>query len=218
MQADFTVSGKVIGKYHLQIDEINQLNEIFDAKKSTLQDFSHKLAGNVKEETNIMNMLSSVPIIYSMYSCMQDYVQNTAHLLKSKNTPIKDYHIDGAWINDMVEGDFNPPHVHRIDPVTKKASGYSTVLFLKTPEIVAPTNLNKESMNGCLTFTTVDGENCISFQPAVGDFYIFQASHQHFVMPFKLKHKDRIRRSLSFNFTTIFEDYQPSKSDSSMAP
>ena len=35
-----------------------------------------------------MNMLSSVPIIYSMYSCMQDYVQNTAHLLKSKNTPI----------------------------------------------------------------------------------------------------------------------------------
>ena len=27
MQADFTVSGKVIGKYHLQIDEINQLNE-----------------------------------------------------------------------------------------------------------------------------------------------------------------------------------------------
>ena len=56
MQADFTVSGKVIGKYHLQIDEINQLNEIFDAKKSTLQDFSHKLAGYVKEETNIMNM------------------------------------------------------------------------------------------------------------------------------------------------------------------
>ena len=205
MQADFTVSGKIIGRYYIQIDEINQLNEIFDLKKSTLQDFSHKLAGNVKDEKNIMDILSSTPIIHSMYACMQDYIKNTAQLLKTTNPSVKDYQIDGAWINDMVEGDFNPPHIHRIDPVTKKPSGYSTVLFLKTPEIMAPINLNKESMNGCLTFTTVDGENCISFQPTVGDFYIFPASHQHFVMPFKLKHKGRIRRSLSFNFTTIFE-------------
>ena len=38
------------------------------------------------------------------------------------------------------------------------------------------------------------------YQPEVGDFYIFEASHQHFVMPYKTNDKDPTRRSMSFNF------------------
>ena len=37
-------------------------------------------------------------------------------------------------------------------------------------------------------------------EPKVGEFYIFEAKHQHCVMPFKVKNKGDIRRSMSFNF------------------
>ena len=40
----------------------------------------------------------------------------------------------------------------------------------------------------------------INIKPKVGDFYIFQADHQHSVMPFKTKEPGKIRRSMSFNF------------------
>ena len=42
---------------------------------------------------------------------------------------------------------------------------------------------------------------CMSLcTPKVGDFYIFSASHQHCVMPFKTKKLKEVRRSMSFNF------------------
>ena len=44
-----------------------------------------------------------------------------------------------------------------------------------------------------------DGHTTKYFTPEVGHFYIFEASHQHFVMPFKSV-ENEIRRSMSFNF------------------
>ena len=41
---------------------------------------------------------------------------------------------------------------------------------------------------------------CHYVTPKVGDFYIFSASHQHCVMPFKTKKLKEVRRSMSFNF------------------
>ena len=48
----------------------------------------------------------------------------------------------------------------------------------------------------------MDGVNGTWVEPEVGDFYIFQADHQHCVMPFKTKEPGKIRRSMSFNFLT----------------
>jgi len=45
-----------------------------------------------------------------------------------------------------------------------------------------------------------EGEGSHYLDPEVGDFYIFNANHQHFVMPFKTKKPKEIRRSMSFNF------------------
>tara|TARA_R100001015_G_C4601874_1_gene156829 strand:- start:411 stop:1052 length:642 start_codon:yes stop_codon:yes gene_type:complete len=206
MQADITVTGKVIAKYQLPKDEVDELNEIFDQKKFNLKSHSDSLAGNVTTETDILNLISTVPIIHSMYECMQDHVHNIKLFFNDANEDIKDYHITGAWINDMVEGDFNPPHVHHVQPDTNTALGYSTVLFLKVPEMLPVKNIKKEYLNGQLGFADVKGESTISFSPVVGDFYIFNANHQHFVLPFKLKNKNRTRRSLSFNFITTVND------------
>ena len=45
MKADITVTGKVIAKYQLPKDEVDELNEIFDQKKFNLKSHSDSLAG-----------------------------------------------------------------------------------------------------------------------------------------------------------------------------
>ena len=80
MKADITVTGKVIAKYQLPKDEVDELNEIFDQKKFNLKSHSDSLAGNVTTETDILNLISTVPIIHSMYECMQDHVHNIKRL------------------------------------------------------------------------------------------------------------------------------------------
>jgi hypothetical protein len=73
-------------------------------------------------------------------------------------------------------------------------------MFLKTPEIVVRNR--KESLGGHLTF--LNSGNFTAFAPVVGDFYVFDAKHQHLVLPFITKYPDEIRRSMSFNYEIIF--------------
>jgi hypothetical protein len=101
--------------------------------------------------------------------------------------------IQSCWINDMKEGEYNPPHIHN------HAIGYSSVMFLKVPKFVNDSNKPLEKFNdGKLGFI---GEKYIEYiDPVVGDFYIFEAEHKHFVNPFKIKNKNENRRSMAFNF------------------
>lgn len=148
-------------------------------------------------------MLPNAKIIYTMYECMKDCVTENSKLFNTEDYKnIKDYNITSAWINDMKDGEWNPPHTHN---VTKEgvSHGWSTVLFLKAPEMKPKGNLHKTLLNGRITFTDVHGEKVTSFVPEVGDFYIFDSKHQHFVMPVQLKDPLEIRRSLSFNFQII---------------
>ena len=197
------VMGKIIRKYELPLDEVDELNNIYEKNKHTLKPYGSKLAGNIETELDVTNMLPSAKIIYTMYECMKDCVTENGKLLHTKDYEnIKDYNITSAWINDMKDGEWNPPHTHN---VTKEgySSGWSTVLFLKTPEMNIKNDLHKNLLNGRLTFTDVHGEKVTSFKPEVGDFYIFDAKHQHLVMPIQLKNPTETRRSLSFNFEII---------------
>ena len=102
--------------------------------------------------------------------------------------------IISCWINDMKEGEYNPPHTHH------DLTGFSTVMFLKVPEFVNDVKDPHKFKDGYLGFTTVDGIGTVWIEPKVGEFYIFEAKHQHCVLPFKVKNKGDIRRSMSFNF------------------
>tara|TARA_R100000149_G_scaffold40430_1_gene15645 strand:- start:206 stop:838 length:633 start_codon:yes stop_codon:yes gene_type:complete len=203
IKAETIVAGKIIRKYNLPTHEVDELNSIYEKNKNNLQSASSTLAGNIESELDITNILPTAKIINTMYECMQDCIAENSKLLQTKNFDnIKDYHITSAWINDMKDGEWNPPHTHNI---TKegKAIGWSTVLFLKTPEMNNKGDLHKNYTNGMLTFIDVHGEKILWFKPKIGDFYIFDASHQHYVMPLQLKNPLEIRRSLSFNFEII---------------
>jgi hypothetical protein len=97
------------------------------------------------------------------------------------------------WINDMQPHEYNPPHTHH------DKRGWSTVMFLKVPNLINDVKHKHKFRDGSLGFV-YPGDNVKFFDPKVGHFYIFEASHMHFVFPYKTTDKDPIRRSMSFNF------------------
>ena len=106
----------------------------------------------------------------------------------------KNLDIISCWINDMKEGEYNPPHTHH------NLTGWSTVLFLKVPEFINDVTNPHKFKDGHIGFISHDAIATEWVRPKPGDFYIFEARHQHCVMPFKTKIKGEIRRSMSFNF------------------
>ena len=102
----------------------------------------------------------------------------------------------------MQPHEYNPPHTHH------DLTGWSTVLFLKVPNFINDVKHPHKFKDGKLGFFARD-TYCDFYDCKVGDFYIFEASHQHFVMPFKTNDVDPVRRSMSFNF--IIEDENAGK-------
>ena len=202
MKSQAIVHGKIIRKYKIPLDEIENLNNEYEKYSSELHSFGDHLAGNLKSEKEVTHLIARLPIIHTLYDCMKDSFQQNLLLenLQPETIKVKDYNITHAWINDMKEEEYQPPHTHNIGEAgTPK--GYSTVLFLKTPQIVI--KHRKERMGGHLTFINSSGDNATSFEPITGDFYIFHASHQHLVLPYTAEVRGSIRRSMSFNYEVI---------------
>ena len=186
------VSGRIIKKYKIHSDFINDLNEKYEQYKKNLNSFGPRLAGRLDSELEFTNKISECKVSETIVDCMYDYIESLekVDLYSGK----KNLEILSCWINDMQEGEYNPPHTHHDN------TGWSSVMFLKVPEFVNDAKDPHKFKDGFLGFIDVNGSNCVWQKPEIGDFYIFEASHQHCVMPFKLKNKQDIRRSMSFNF------------------
>ena len=101
------------------------------------------------------------------------------------------------WIISQKDNEYNPCHVHT-------ECALSTVMYLKIPEYL-PSRKSHRKDDGAISFTgpgTKDpfwGNPTITYQPQVGDFFIFPATQQHFVYPFRTPDGKGERRSISFN-------------------
>ena len=184
MESQQIIYGKMVKKYKIPLDQIEDLNNRYDKAKETLDKMGHKLAGRIDSELSILPIVQSALIFPTFVESIQDYFKTCMDTKIIDWLPNREQvEIIACWINDMKEGEFNPPHTHY------NTIGWSTVLFLKVPEIIDDTKDPHKFVDGKLGFFGV-----------VGDFYIFQANHMHCVMPFKLKNKNDVRRSMSFNF------------------
>ena len=192
MNKEIKVSGKIISKYKIKKSYIKDLNEIYEKSKNHLESYGPRLAGRLETELNIIHLIEKTKGFKFIVKCMEDHIHSSIDFGLAKPGP---HHLDiiGCWINDMVEGEYNPPHTHH------NGSGWSVVLFLKIPKFIDDTKDPHKFLDGNLGFI-VEDNRCQHFEPKVGDFYIFNANHQHFVMPFKTKKPKEIRRSMSFNF------------------
>ena len=189
------VDGKILKRYKVPLDEIEELNTIYEIEKSRLLSKGPKLAGRIDSELDVTTFLTSTKIYTTLIKHLNEFIMASNHY-DLFDKPLVDLNIISCWINDMKEGEYNPPHTHHDN------TGWSTVLFLKVPEIINDVKHKHKFRDGQLGFVWDSGSGVKYFNPVVGDFYVFKANHQHAVMPFKTKIKGDIRRSMSFNFIT----------------
>ena len=187
--------GEIIVKLEMPKTFIDEINNIFDEKEKTTVDWTTQLAGKIKKEKLVNNLLSdSLKGTFQM--CFQEYMKLSGQLvLQQTHQPV----LDNAWINDMFAGEYNPAHFH-----SSKNSlvGLSSVLFLKTPDTYGEEIINpKTPSNGHLEF--IGGQqhslaiSQLRLSPKVGDFFIFPYTLVHTVYPFS--GTDQVRRTLSYN-------------------
>ncbi len=187
------VDGTIIKKYEVPIDMINELNKEYEKNKKNLLSDGERLAGRLDTELSIMEFLSKLEIFDKINFFINDYMMTLNNFSILDEPPMKTI-IKSCWINDMVEGEYNPVHVHN-GPTN---DGWSCVLFLKVPEFINDAKHKHKFHDGQLAFLGFD-RKVIWQTPEVGDFYLFQANQPHTVYPFKTKTKGEIRRSMSFN-------------------
>ena len=192
------LSGRIIKRYDIPLKEIEELNNAFDKSKNNLEDKGAKLAGRIDTELSVTDFVPKLLIYETIKKYMNDYLMSLNHFGLSNN-PICDINITSMWINDMQPHEYNPPHTHH------DKRGWSTVMFLKVPNFINDVKHPHKFKDGKLGFFSRD-THCDFYDCKVGDFYIFEASHQHFVMPYKTNDVDPVRRSMSFNFIIEDED------------
>jgi len=193
-----SVFGRVVKRYELPLDAVQDLNKKYEEHKTNLNSFGPRLAGRLDSELEFTNLIGETKISKNIVDCMNDYIETLEKVDLYRGN--KKLEILSCWINDMKEGEYNPPHTHHNN------EGFSCVLFLKIPEFINDAKDPHKFKDGQLGFTAIDGTGIAWFEPKVGDFYLFEAKHQHMVMPFKTKIKGEIRRSMSFNF---IEKHEP---------
>ena len=192
MKTQTNVFGRMVKRYDMPVEAIKDLNFKYEEEREKLNSFGSRLAGRLDSELEFTNLIGKTKIAKNIVDCMNDYIETLEKVnLYNGN---KQLEILSCWINDMQEGEYNPPHTHHDN------TGWSSVMFLKVPEFIDDVKDPHKFKDGQLGFTGVDGISCIQMEPKVGHFYIFEARHQHCVMPFKTKIKGEIRRSMSFNF------------------
>ena len=192
MKTQTTAFGRIVKRYDMSLDDIDDLNNKYEEHRKELASMGPRLAGRLDSEREFTHLISKTTIAKHIVDCMNDYVETMEKINLFKG--IKKLEILSCWINDMKEGEYNPPHTHHDN------TGWSSVMFLKVPEFINDVKDPHKFRDGQLGFTDVDGTNMAWMEPEVGHFYIFEARHQHCVMPFKTKIKGEIRRSMSFNF------------------
>ena len=188
------VSGRIIKKYKIPLNQVEELNKKYEDNKHSLESKGAKLAGRLDSELESTKVIQSLPIFETIKKCMNEYMISLNHFSLTPK-PMYNLKIITMWINDMQPHEYNPIHTHH------DGTGWSTVMFLKVPNFINDAKHKHKFRDGALGFIFPENKTMF-YEPSVGDFYIFEASHQHFVLPYKTNDKDPTRRSMSFNFIT----------------
>ena len=184
--------------FHTKISDEDISKILLLCIKEKDKDYRKNLAGHIKEEYAInTHELNNILTPY-----FNNYLQCFTHWYE---TEIKSIEMISSWVNFMKAGEFNPPHTHT-------DCDFSCVIYLDIPKKLIQenkeyigTNLQKGGP-GSISFRLKISDSKynisnVSCFPEKGDFFIFPASLEHFVFPFK-SDCERISVSANFKFTT----------------
>jgi len=185
---NFYYWGPLLFRIKLDPKHLKACLKLCSKKSSKVND---ALAGVIKHEHDVSSQ--------KYYKILNPYLNPFRHAYNEwyAKPLTKSITFVNSWVNFMVAGEFNPPHIH-------SDCDFSSVLFIKVPEKLKEENKKFTGTGG--------GPGAISFYygenqpysitqkehfPEEGDLYIFSATLTHFVAPF-VSPGERI--SVSANF------------------
>jgi len=185
---NFFYWGPLLFKIKLRPDDLKACAELCSKKSSLVSD---ELAGVIKHE----HFVSS----HKYYKIIEPYLNSFRHGYEQwyGKSLTKEIIMLRAWVNFMVAGEFNPPHIH-------SECEFSSVLFIQVPEKLKEENKKFVGQGGGPgTISFYYGANQPHFisqkdsLPEEGDLFIFPATLTHFVAPF-MSEGERISMSANF--------------------
>ena len=178
---------------HFDVPEglIEEINSIYEEKIFTLESYNSNLAGKIIKEHRVDKVLPE-----SIKRYFEDRFNDYLMAVKVARFSYP----ASAWINEMVEHEYNPLHLH----MGKTEIGLTSVLCLKKPDDYGVEIARKDDpvydTNGRLELVG-NGGGMFSYNQhkvdlEVGDLYVFPYDMKHCVYPFTGK---GVRRTLSYN-------------------
>ena len=192
----FRKFGPTLGKGKLSRKFISTMNS--QIEKSVLtknNDYSSKLASQIKNEIKIPNSLVKKKLSKELIKNIKTYLKN------SEINNIKEIKIINLWVVRQLKNEYNPIHYHE--------GQLSGVGYLKVPKNMNQNKLVKNKKiktNGTIDF--INGQRAFlsksiyNLNPKVGDLVLFPNYLMHTAYPFNIEAE---RRSFSFNVKILFK-------------
>ena len=188
--------GPSIGKTKISKKFLDILNKEIDNKDLTKNnDYSSKLASQIKKEIKISNNFIKKNLEREIKKNIKDFLKN------EKIKKVKDIKILNLWVVSQFKDEYNPIHYHDGD--------LSGVGYLKIPKDMTKNELlknKKDKTNGTIDF--INGQrgflsrSIFNIEPKERDLLIFPNYLMHTAYPFNINSE---RRSFSFNAKIIFK-------------
>ena len=147
----------------------------------------------LQQEKDMHEYFLTVCKSYVVHAYCQSRPFNTKDIFKEEwYAYIKD-----MWTVSQRDNEYNPTHFHF-------HCDLSAVMYLKIPEYL-PNRKSHRNDDGKIVFTNNTSQEklwsypTMDISPNVGDIFIFPASQQHMVYPFRTSDGKGERRSVSFN-------------------
>ena len=168
--------------FHTQVTQEECDMIIEEGKKCRIKsnDYRTKLAGHLSEEYKLKNaegIVSWLKTYFNAYAAGYNKWRGEGSMKPN-------FTLTALWINYMKANEFNPPHNHGAD--------LSFVLYPAVPEEITQENKDFKGTNrghGGISWIYGQGNRqCISVvhrMPATRDLFIFPASLEHWVFPFR---------------------------------
>ena len=188
--------GPSIGKTKISKKFLDILNKEIDNKDLTKKnDYSSKLASQIKKEVKISNNFIKKNLEREIKKNIKDFLKN------EKIKKVKDIKILNLWVVSQFKDEYNPIHYHDGD--------ISGVGYLRVPKNMTKNKLlknKKDKTNGTIDF--INGQrgflsrSIFNIVPKKRDLIIFPNYLMHTAYPFNINSE---RRSFSFNAKIIFK-------------
>ena len=185
--------GPSIGKTKISRRFLEILNKEIDNKVLTkINDYSSKLASQIKKEIKISNNFIKKNLENEIKKNIKNFLKN------EKIRKVKNIKILNLWVVSQYKGEYNPIHYHDGD--------ISGVGYLKVPKDMTKNKFlkKKDKTNGTIDF--INGQrgflsrSIFNIVPKERDLIIFPNYLMHTAYPFNVNAE---RRSFSFNAKII---------------